>query len=300
MVNRRQRLENIIRVVKIIRISFFIFIAYLIISYFTTSHKTESIDKIAESIPIDNSLDNINKLDKEISIFCIVLTEKDKLDTVASFMHEAWVHKCTNHLFLTQIPDNERLNSNIDGQEISYEYKIENLDNHKYGDFAAKFTHMNLLQPPNLVEEKYDYLSKKLLSAFKYIYMQHEENLYDWYLKCDHDTFVHMDNLNKFLIDKNENDAVSYGRLVGELNSGFLSGGAGYVMSKESFKRIGSKLNEDSEFCPQKLGESVDVFNCLRSLNCSIANSIENDRNRFHSDYLFKIYPDEYVIIFFC
>jgi hypothetical protein len=294
MVKKRKGLENIIRVVKLIRLSFMAFMAYLIISYFRTSNEIEPTDKMAQSIPINNNLDNINKIDKEISIFCIILTEKDKLDTIAGFVHESWAHKCTNHVFLTQIPDNE--NPNSEGSEFVYEYKIKNLDGHFDGDFVQKFTHINLLQPPNLIEENYDYLSKKLLSSFRYIFMEHEENLYDWYLKCDHDTFVNMKNLNNFLLDKNEKEPISYGRMVGELTNGFLSGGAGYVMSKDAFQRFGSQLTHDFEFCQQRLGESVDVFNCLRSLNCSIGNSMENNRNRFHSENLFKIYPDKYVI----
>jgi hypothetical protein len=40
---------------------------------------------------------------------------------------------------------------------------------------------------------------------------------------------------------------------------GYHSGGAGYLMSREAFKCLGSKLNNDFEYCEKSGIEDIDV-----------------------------------------
>jgi len=97
----------------------------------------------------------------------------------------------------------------------------------------------------------------------RHVYINHKN--YDWYLKADDDTFIFDDNLRLFLADKNPNDPVTFGYHF-KGRGGYLSGGAGYVLSKESLKRLSSKLSTNQTYCPNTGIEDVDVGNRLASL----------------------------------
>ncbi len=103
-------------------------------------------------------------------------------------------------------------------------------------------------------------------------------------MKADEDTFIFVNNLRNFLKSKNPNEPVTFGydyRVY--VDSGYHSGGAGYILSKESLLRLGSKLNEDFAFCPNSGSEDVDVADCLRMLNVFPEKSIDEfGRERFH------------------
>ena len=48
---------------------------------------------------------------------------------------------------------------------------------------------------------------------------------------------------------------------------GYHSGGAGYLLSKESLSRLGKKLNEDFKFCPDSGVEGkimINLFSRIR------------------------------------
>ena len=69
-------------------------------------------------------------------------------------------------------------------------------------------------------------------------------------LKADVDTFVFVDNLRDFVKNKDTQDAVTYGfNYKQRVPKGYQSGGAGYLLSRESFARIGKALNENYKYC---------------------------------------------------
>jgi len=116
-------------------------------------------------------------------------------------------------------------------------------------------------------------------------------NEFDWYLKADDDTFVFMNNLRKFLKNKNSSVPIDFGydlKIFGKnplkniWPQTYHSGGAGYVLSKEALNRIGSKLNENFEYCENTGSEDADVGRCLRRLNVDSCKSIDKlGRERF-------------------
>ena len=86
--------------------------------------------------------------------------------------------------------------------------------------------------------DNYNYLWGKTKSAFRYVYQNHFED-YDWFLKTDDDSYLIMENLRYFLKDYNSSDPVYFGRRYKTfVKQGYMSGGAGYVLSKEALRRF--------------------------------------------------------------
>ena len=244
---------------------------------------------------------------KENFLFCIILTKKSDINFKAPISYESWIHKCDDYRFLTILPDE----ANNKSSEFNHKYNLTStisMDgfNSKVIRFKQKFNYIKLLQPPGFVNDVYNKLTDKVYLAYKYIYRMYPN--YKWYLKCDDDTFIYIDSLKRFLNDKNSTRAISYGRLVRadamepnknllkENLSGFLSGGAGYVLSNEAFGRLARKLESNYSYCPNGGSEDLDVSACLRSLGSVIGVSIDDQaRCRFHSNHLFTVYPSQIV-----
>jgi glycoprotein-N-acetylgalactosamine 3-beta-galactosyltransferase len=105
-----------------------------------------------------------------------------------------------------------------------------------------------VLQPPGYNNENYSQLTDKMFGTYKYIYKKYSN--YDWYLKADDDTFIFMDNLKKFLRSKNSSIPINFGRNWNILvESGYESGGAGYVLSREAMMRLGEALDKNNTLC---------------------------------------------------
>lgn len=197
----------------------------------------------------------------EPRIFCIILTTTEHLKTRAKAIFDTWAVKCDNYRFVTKLDyaNKEEVSINVDKPFIN-----------------------NLLQPAGFFNESYDKLTDKVYLTIKYLYRKYKT--YDWYLKADDDTFIFVDNLRKFLSDKNPLNPITYGYdFKVYVENGYHSGGAGYVLSREAFLRIGLQLNNDYEFCPNTGFEDIDIASCLRNLNVYPAKSIDlENRERFH------------------
>ena len=88
------------------------------------------------------------------------------------------------------------------------------------------------------VSEGRDNLWAKTKNAFRYVYQHHFEE-YDWFVKADDDTYMIVENLRYMLKDHNSSDPVYFGRKFKPyIKQGYMSGGAGYVLSKEAVKRF--------------------------------------------------------------
>jgi glycoprotein-N-acetylgalactosamine 3-beta-galactosyltransferase len=192
-------------------------------------------------------------------VFCIILTRAENLHRKASATYDTWAHKCDNHRYITLIREQQ-------SSPVRAEFRLENS--------------LILLKPEKLIREDYKRLTDKVFAAYEDVFRHQSQ--YDWYLKCDDDTFIFMDNLRSFLSDKDPNQAVSYGYHF-QAEGEFLSGGAGYVMSREAFTRLGKQLSQNSAACPNDGKEDVNTFGCLRQLGAVIGDSTDDlGRERFH------------------
>lgn len=191
------------------------------------------LDKLLESSNVINSMKDFLKHSPKI--FCIILTSEKNYEKKSKIIYDSWASKCDDYRFIAMVPPeiNKSNKTFSKNESIEFEYKNQ----------------LKFLQPADLVHDSYDELTDKVYFTLKDVYKRY--NKYDWYLKADDDTFIFVDNLRNFLIDKNSTDPVTYGydfKVI--VKKGYHSGGAGYVLSNEALTRIGSKLDKNFKFCP--------------------------------------------------
>ena len=125
----------------------------------------------------------------------------------------------------------------------------------------------------------------KTKAAFKYVYAKHLEDA-DWFMKADDDTYAVVENLRHFLYDKSPTDPVFFGRRFKPMvKQGFMSGGAGYVLSKEALTRFITKGVDNPEICRMGGGgaEDLEMGRCLERLGVEAGDSRDElGRERFH------------------
>ncbi|GFR94993.1 glycoprotein-N-acetylgalactosamine 3-beta-galactosyltransferase 1 [Elysia marginata] len=135
------------------------------------------------------------------------------------------------------------------------------------------------------VEEGRNNLWAKTKAAFKYVYAKHRDEA-DWFMKADDDTFTVVENLRYFLVDKSPTDPVFFGRRFKPMvKQGFMSGGAGYVLSREALTRFVTKGVDNPEMC--RMGgegaEDLEMGRCLERLGVKAGDSRDElGRERFH------------------
>lgn len=172
---------------------------------------------------------------KRKSIFCLIIASPNDIETRAKAIHSTWAQKCDNAKFIT---------------EIEQVLKIDKSKNNFTHLNEITYKNISILEPYGMNDDKYSKLTDKLYLAFRHLHDNYND--YDWYLKADVDTFIFVDNLREFLSDKNKSSPVTFGCDFAPwlVDYGYHSGGAGYLLSNEALKRLGSKLKENYTFCP--------------------------------------------------
>ncbi|KAI9562629.1 hypothetical protein GHT06_010083 [Daphnia sinensis] len=147
------------------------------------------------------------------------------------------------------------------------------------------------------VNDTYDNLWGKTKEALKYIYTYHL-NEADWFYKADDDTYAVMENMRHLLSSFDVATAVHLGFRYENPNNGkhFMSGGSGYVLTKEAIRRfvetgVGNVTNEVQMTHPNKTStcspghkglEDAKLGSCLEKLNVTAGDSRdENEEERF-------------------
>ncbi|XP_067385613.1 glycoprotein-N-acetylgalactosamine 3-beta-galactosyltransferase 1-B-like [Emydura macquarii macquarii] len=142
------------------------------------------------------------ELYNKVRILCWVMTGPDNLQSKARHVQATWTRHCNVALFMSSVQD-------------------------------AGFPTVGLG-----VKEGRDQLYWKTIRAFQYVHQHHLEQA-DWFLKADDDTFVVLDNLRWLLANHTPEAPVYFGkRFRPFVKQGYMSGGAGYVLSKEALRRF--------------------------------------------------------------
>ena len=121
----------------------------------------------------------------------------------------------------------------------------------------------------------------------------------DWFMKADDDTYVIVENLRSMLESYNSSQPIYFGRKfkIQDVAQGFMSGGAGYVLSREALNRfVNIALADDAQqICKTKdhTGpEDVEIGKCLENVNVVAGDSRDSmGRGRF-----FPFIPEHHLI----
>uniref|UniRef100_A0AAY5L036 Glycoprotein-N-acetylgalactosamine 3-beta-galactosyltransferase 1 n=1 Tax=Esox lucius TaxID=8010 RepID=A0AAY5L036_ESOLU len=172
---------------------------------------------------------NILTLSQNVRVLCWIMTGPRNLESRAKHIRATWAKRCNKILYMSSVET----------------------------DFPT--VGLN-------VSEGRDQLYWKTIRAFQYIY-QHHQNDYDWFLKADDDTFVVIENLRHILSKQDPKKPVYFGRRFAPfVHQGYMSGGAGYVLSKEALKRFiegfdKGKCTHFSTIEDMALGKCMETMN---------------------------------------
>ncbi|KAG7305126.1 hypothetical protein JYU34_010604, partial [Plutella xylostella] len=110
------------------------------------------------------------------------------------------------------------------------------------------------------------HLWHKTKAAFHYIH-KHYLDKADWFLKADDDTYVVVENLRYMLFGYDTNKPMYFGHRFKKLDKkGYMSGGAGYVLSKAALKVFVKNEKKKCSFVNNQTVEDVSIGKCLNHL----------------------------------
>ena len=119
----------------------------------------------------------------------------------------------------------------------------------------------------------------------------------DWFLKADDDTYMIVENLRYMLEPYNSSDPIYFGcKFKPYVSQGYMSGGAGYVLSKEALKRfVKQGVNDETGLNCRHDGEGaedVELGKCMENLHVKAGDSRDSlGRGRF-----FPFVPEHHLI----
>ncbi|XP_026162705.1 glycoprotein-N-acetylgalactosamine 3-beta-galactosyltransferase 1-B [Mastacembelus armatus] len=143
-----------------------------------------------------------DELYKKVRILCWVMTGPNNLEPKARHVKSTWSRHCNVVVFMSSVADPD-------------------------------FPTVGLG-----TKEGRDQLYWKTIRAFHYAYEHHAHEA-DWFLKADDDTYVIVDNLRWVLANYTPDEPIYFGRRFKPYTKqGYMSGGAGYVLSKEALRRF--------------------------------------------------------------
>uniref|UniRef100_A0AC34R3N9 N-acetylgalactosaminide beta-1,3-galactosyltransferase n=1 Tax=Panagrolaimus sp. JU765 TaxID=591449 RepID=A0AC34R3N9_9BILA len=171
-------------------------------------------------------------LKESVKVLCWIMTAKKNVEKAIT-VNSTWAPRCNKYVFITA---NETLG----------------LPNVELKD----------------VKEGREFLWAKTKAAFEWIY-KNEINNYDWFLKADDDTYVVMENLRFMLLAHDPEKPTWFGcRFKPFTKQGYMSGGSGYVLSREAVRRFATDGLSNPKNCkPTGTGaEDAEMGICLNKI----------------------------------
>ncbi|XP_003743088.1 glycoprotein-N-acetylgalactosamine 3-beta-galactosyltransferase 1 [Galendromus occidentalis] len=199
-------------------------------------------------------------LAKKVRLLCFVLTSPQTHWSKAAHVKATWGRRCDHLLFMSSVKDD------------------------KLPSIALPIGH-----------EDREHLWEKTKLSLSEIYDNYRDKA-EWFLKADDDTYIVVENLRYFLSGQNSSDPIYFGhRFRPFVPQGYMSGGAGYVMSKEALRRfVEDGLRNENTKCRRdhKGAEDVELGKCFYDLGIAAGDSRdEGGRGRF-----FPLAPEAHII----
>ncbi|XP_052852825.1 glycoprotein-N-acetylgalactosamine 3-beta-galactosyltransferase 1 isoform X2 [Drosophila gunungcola] len=223
----------------------------------TTSTSTSTYTTTTTTSSSPNVL--ASNLFNETRVLCMVLTSPKTHHSKAIHIQRTWGTRCNKLIFMSSKADKE------------------------LGTVVLK------------VREGYSNLWPKTRASLQYVYNHHFRN-YDWFLKADDDTYVIMENLRAFLYAYSPSSPVYFGnKFRSNVKEEYMSGGAGYVLSKMALHQLINEGFVNSSICSNRgYGyEDIELGRCLRGVGVVGGDSRdEQGLNRFIPFSPLHWYPD--------
>ncbi|KAK0151361.1 Glycoprotein-N-acetylgalactosamine 3-beta-galactosyltransferase 1-A [Merluccius polli] len=195
-----------------------------------------------------------DRLFHKVRVLCWVMTGPSNLRSRARHVKATWARHCNMVLFMSSMAD-------------------------------AHFPTVGLG-----TEEGRDQLYRKTVRAFHYVHERHAHRA-DWFLKADDDTFVVLENLRWALANHTPEEPVYFGkRFKPYAKQGYMSGGAGYVLSKEALRRFveGFRTSVCTHTTPV---EDLALGQCLEKMGVVAGDS----RDTLHRETFHPFVPEHHL-----
>ncbi|XP_072263282.1 glycoprotein-N-acetylgalactosamine 3-beta-galactosyltransferase 1-like [Pyxicephalus adspersus] len=257
--------------------SFGFIVGFLITSYWTrdTVHLSKvpllypSLSRKPMTIVTPNRDSSVSEeLSHKVRVLCWIMTAPDHLGTKTIHVKNSWTRHCNKILFISS--------------KANKSFPAIGLD----------------------TKEGRDQLYWKTIRAFHYIYQHHFDEA-DWFLKADDDTYVVVENLRWMLSNYTPDQPIYFGkRFKPFVKQGYMSGGAGYVLSKESLRRFIEGFR--TGVCTHKSSvEDLELGQCMENMGVKAGDTRDSEkRESFHPftpDYhLLGHFPKDHSYSLYC
>ncbi|KAF3833482.1 hypothetical protein F7725_024686 [Dissostichus mawsoni] len=138
------------------------------------------------------------------------------------------------------------------------------------------------------VSEGRENLYWKTIRAFQFLHQHHMHDM-DWFLKADDDTFVVMENLRHTLSRFDTEKPWYLGRRFAPfIKKGYMSGGAGYVLSKEALRRFitGFQTGKCTHFSAI---EDMALGKCMETMEVELGDTRDEKGDKHFTRFLWTI-----------
>ncbi|XP_031421635.1 glycoprotein-N-acetylgalactosamine 3-beta-galactosyltransferase 1-A [Clupea harengus] len=195
-----------------------------------------------------------DELYKKVRILCWVMTGPSNLQTKARHVKATWSRHCNVVLFMSSVDD---------------------------PDLPAVGLGTG---------EGRDQLYWKTIRAFHYVLKNHADDA-DWFLKADDDTFVVVDNLRWILSNHTAEEPIYFGkRFKPYAKQGYMSGGAGYILSKEALRRFVEGFR--TKVCTHTTSvEDLALGQCMEKMGVLAGDS----RDTLHRETFHPFVPEHHL-----